>query len=230
MKNTFMESVMKKILLTTLIGLLSFGSLVSEAKTDYQIIEKSLQKLCPDSKAIFLIKYPQLKNLKNSITQTKINKILDKNFTEYKNAKCSDFVNNESYQEETEFKTKLQKENILSIYYFNSGYVKGAAHPSNVISAYNFNTKTGTLLSLKDIFKTNTNFRNKIKALIVKDLNKNNLPVYAADKNEYEFYLTNNSLVIINLFDNHAFQSYETIINYKDIRDMINQIYSNTWK
>lgn len=187
-----------------------------------QIKSKNLQSLCNNAKSTFLITYPQVEKLNNKARENKINQYLKKEFTKFKNGKCEDDNQGETYQEEITYQVKMNNKGLLSIYYMNIGYLKKAAHPNNVSDSFNISLNTGNPIVFKNLFKKDKNYLNKINYQIKKSLEKQNIDIeYQDSKTDFDFYLTDKQLVIINLFDFHAAQSVEAYINYSDIKDII---------
>lgn len=186
------------------------------------IQSKALQKICNNSRSTFLITYPQIQNFKDKSIQNYLNQYLKKEFTRFKNGKCEDDNEGNTYQEQTNYQVKMNNKGILSIYYINSGYLKEAAHPNNLLDSFNFSLNTGKPILFKSLFKKDKNYLNKINYLIKKSLEAQNIDIeYQDSKTDFDFYLTEKQLVIINIFDFHAAQSVEAPINFSAIKDII---------
>jgi hypothetical protein len=209
--------------------LLLFISLLNLVKVDVQaqnsniqVVGKALQTICNNSKSTFLFYYPQIDNLTDKNIKKKVNQYLKKEFTGFKNGTCSDDNQGDSYQEEINYQVKVNKNGVLSIYYENSGYLSGAAHPNNVLDSYNLSLKTGKPFEFKNIFRNDKNYLKKINYMVKKSLAARDIEISLEDSGtDFDFYLTEKQLVIINLFDSHAVQAIEVPINYSYITDII---------
>jgi hypothetical protein len=189
-----------------------------------KVKSKSLQTICNNSKSTFLIVYPQLESFPAQPVQKMINRYLQKEFTKFRNGSCSDDNQGSSYQEEIDYQVKMRTNSILSIYYTNSGYLHNAAYPNNIIYAYNFSLKTGRLFTLKNLFKNDINYLNRLNYLVKKSLESQNIDIEFQDAtHDFDFYLTEKQLVLINIFDFHAAQGIEVPIDYSGIKDIIDK-------
>ncbi len=187
-----------------------------------KIINKNLQKICPNCKCLFFVTYPQLNFLSNNKVQKSINDNLKKEFSAYKNVKCEDFFKNDSYQENTKYEIKLNEKGILSIYYFSTGFLKESAHPNSVIDSFNYSLKTGKKINKNNLFLQDDESNEKIIDLINISLNKQKIDLEFEPENyKFDFYLTSTKIVFINLFEVHAAQGIEAPINYSEIKSIL---------
>lgn len=104
------------------------------------------------------IKYPQLINLGDKNKQSIINDLIKTEALKVLNY-YKDSTNDLTL--EIDYTIKKQDLNILSIIYSGIGYIKGAAHPNNLLYTTNIDINTGKKLRLKDIVNINKNLTSK---------------------------------------------------------------------
>lgn len=115
------------------------------------------------------LQIPVINNLENEKIQSKINKILYKEAVELKN-EIEKMAQNDSeefkkqgwsfrpYMVNTRYEVSYNKKDILSLSVVYWQYT-GGAHGNYNKAAYNFDLKTGKLISLKDLFKEGVKYK-----------------------------------------------------------------------
>ena len=111
----------------------------------------------------------------------------------------------------------------LTIRYY---YMAGGAHGSTAMRAYNLDVATGKRMNLNDLFRTDTNYRERLNEWIREDIRRRGKAHYRFDgiRDSQEFYLTGEGLVIF-------YQPYDIaswadgyvrfLIPYDQLRDML---------
>lgn len=192
-----------------------------------------VSKVTNDSE--FTIYMPQVVGLKDAVVAEHLNTRLSRNLEYDKDVYRKRREQNMGYMPESAKKNlhfwgtyavKLNKNGLLSITVGEYTYT-GGAHGNALLYAYTFNTEDGGQYNLQDIFKPEADYRNRLEAIIKKDImshNKNNYHFEQLKENQ-DFYLTEEGLVVF-------FQPYEIaswadgfvrfIIPYNQISDLIN--------
>lgn len=182
------------------------------------------------------IQYPKLKSLNSEVSQgiiKKINKFLRKEFQDIKkyenDYQCSRNPKKDksAFYLDIKFDVKLNHNHLLSIYYYAVGYLAGAIHPDNEYKAFTFDLRNGNKLLFTDLFRKPSNYTTVINREIFQELK--DMDILATEeeflevqKSNYDFYLTRNSIVIINLYDIHVLQSVEVNLKYEKIKKVLN--------
>lgn len=222
----------KRILLA--LCLFTSISVCSQSREPLSIDSKLIDK--KDKHCTYKIKYPILKLGKDSKYDINVIRNIGKVFID-------DFTKLEKYENEFEcnkkdknaqafsvtgdFTVKLKSDSILSIHSMFSSYAEGNAYPNNVLKSYNFDLTTGKEISFESLFKKDSKYLiplHKFMAeAMIKDKTINDKEEFIAlKKDKYEFYLTPNALVLINLFDIHAMQAIEVAVPYAKIKKYLN--------
>lgn len=123
----------------------------------------------------------------------------------------------------------LNKNGIMSIVNSSYMYIQGAAHGMAVRNAINIDMATGRLYNLQDLFKAGTDYKKKLKDIIVNQIAENNPPLLREFKgiNEnQEYYLTDRELVVFyQLYDYtpYAYGFLEFYIPYEKIENILDK-------
>jgi hypothetical protein len=155
--------------------------------------------------------YIQITNHPNKTIANKINKSLKAHaVAAAASAKDSQIVNNNGWYK-TEVKTKYNKNGKLSVIYFTSVYY-GGLHDLQSTKTYNFDTKTGNQIKLKDILNSRTKIlkANQYTRYIFEVKNSKSDLVYdteaVIDMTKGSFYFRDNGITLI--FDPYEVGSY----------------------
>ncbi|KNY29345.1 WG repeat-containing protein [Pseudobacteroides cellulosolvens] len=141
------------------------GSLIWKQNKDYAFdsgITVKRNKFRPDYYTY--IECPEISGLSDSGMQEKINKKLTDVFLKDKEKIAQDNLENESIQDES-FKAKQNKD-LLTIQANGYIYPIGAAHGMPYTEDYPLNLKTGEIYKLKDLFKANSKYKERLTAII----------------------------------------------------------------
>jgi hypothetical protein len=178
-----------------------------------------------------LIQYPEISGLSDSKVQEKINKMLTDKFVGNNKASNKD---GESYTDSIEINFTADKDKDLLIiseggYY----YPLGAAHGQPTRAAYHIDLKTGNLYILKDLFKKDSGYKEKLSGIIKGKISKANKefgdPIYSEDIGDLEensgFEIKKDALQIY--FAPYAIAAYaagfpEFAVSYDELKDLIN--------
>lgn len=189
------------------------------------------------------IEYASIEGLANKDVQNKINALFKPNVNEIrsgliemaKDSKKYLYVGGQSYEKRS-FVVTYKSPKILSIEVDYSGYNGSAAHDFAHVYTYNFNLENGEQLSLKELFKKDSQYLQILsKKSIAYFLSKAPEEVYGqqiregatpTDKNFKDFLLSNDSLIIV--FQPYqvatgADGSQEIRIPYTDLLDIVDK-------
>jgi len=110
------------------------------------------------------MEWPEISGLADSALQEKINKKLIDTFLKDKEKIAQDNIKNERTQDE-DFKVHKNKD-LLIIQANGYIYPIGAAHGMPYTKDYPLNLKTGEIYKLKDLFKTNAKYKERLTTII----------------------------------------------------------------
>ncbi|OQA19923.1 MAG: hypothetical protein BWY64_00531 [bacterium ADurb.Bin363] len=191
-----------------------------------------------DKKFSITIIYPQVSGLEDKNVEKEVNKFLKKgfltgyegvygrsvNFLDKKDLEfchkdlIENFGNNSTYNIEVEYNIGVNKNNILSIHYTGLAMLTPSAHPSKLLKTFTVNLKDGKIYTFKDLFKEKSNYMSLMEKLI----KKHDLYI-EKQKESYDFYLTTDELILININTSYAIQGFEGNIKFQEIKDIINE-------
>ena len=103
------------------------------------------------------------------------------------------------------YEIKNNQRNILSLSLSNYTYHYQAAHGMTYIKSLTFRLEDGKQYTLKDLFKTNSDYINRISSIIQKQINERDIPLletFTEINPDQEYYIADKSLIIY-------FQLYE---------------------
>lgn len=184
------------------------------------------------------IEYPILTRNKQYPKIRYINRFLKRKFLNLKKYRDKTLCNSPPNQEvkfnftlEINYEVKLNNRKLFSVYYSAIAYEYGYAHPNNTYKAFTFDLKTGKLICYRNLFQ-DKQYSQKINDRIAKNLLKNGFISSIEEfeytkKNVYGFYLTKDSLNIINIFDVHAAQGVEAKLPFGDLRGILKDDFMN---
>ncbi|MEZ0375462.1 MAG: hypothetical protein ACAI44_40615 [Candidatus Sericytochromatia bacterium] len=118
-----------------------------------------------------------------------------------------------TYAEEIKGSVTLHNERVISVHYEGLGMLTPSAHPSKIIGGLTLELKTGRTLKLKDVLKAGALPLVKQEALkALKPILETTTIPEVSKAGDFDFYLTKDKLVLINLFDSYAVASVEAEI------------------
>ena len=191
-----------------------------------------------DGKLSITITYPQLTGLSDKKVENDLNKYFKKGFlTGYEelygrsvnfcDKKDLEFCHKDLIETfgkefkntiEVEYTVGVNKNDILSIDYSGLEILTPSAHPSKLLKTFTVNLKDGKIYKFKDLFKEKSNYMSVIKSILEK--RKSYIEI---QKEGYDFYLTSDSPVLVNINTAYVSQGVEEVIKFKDIKDIINE-------
>jgi len=226
---------MKKITLISVIFTLILFSFSAIASAGVEIKSKDFFYQSSDKKFSIAIKYPQVIGLENPTVEKELNEFFKKeffsgyedlygrevNFLDDKDLQfCyDDFISNfpeSTYSIELEYDTGANKNGIFSVRSAGLAMLTPSAHPTKLVNTFTVNLNTGQIYEFKDLFKENSDYMTLLEDLIKKY-------EYYIDKNGevYDFYLTPEELVLININTPHIIQGFEGNIKFQEIKDIL---------
>jgi len=190
------------------------------------------------------LKLPVLQGMKNTKLQETINSTLENKAIDFKNSLAKDgkeYIEDAKkydfplrpYQADVSYEIGYNKNNIVSFPVTYWEYT-GGAHGNYKTTAYNIDLKTGHELSLEDIFKAGTNYKNIISQEIKKHMEiekdqlfEESITNFKTFSDDQKFYLdSDNNLVFY--FDPYEIAPYssgtiEFKIPFTQIKDILNE-------
>ncbi|MBA2731348.1 MAG: DUF3298 and DUF4163 domain-containing protein [Acidobacteria bacterium] len=216
-------------------GLASAQVRVASIRFAPRLIRDANRKLRYTIKA----KYPQAIGAKDARTQ-KLNQTIRDLITAQVNDFKKDFQPPEermgtagSYLE-TGYVVKLAASDLVSIDFGVDSYFEGAAHGSHSTVGFNFDLKSGKMLSMSDLFKSNSKYLELISSYSIKSLKKALGPdpdmewiqkgAEASEENYRSWTITPKGLTVT--FDQYQVASYaqgpqEVVIPYSVLKNVI---------
>lgn len=227
----------KRVWIFLLSSLLVINPVFSQTENSWVIVQTQSASLNILGCSI-KIQYPKIKPLNSGMVTLgitkKINKFLKREFQDIKkyqneyqcnrNAK----KNQPAFHLEVKYEVKLNYNHLLSIYYYAVGYLAGAIHPDNEYKAFSFDLRNGNRLLFADLFRKPSNYMAVVNKEIFQQLKEMDIlssqeEFVEVQKSHYDFYLTNHSIVIINLYEIHVLQSVEVNLKYEKLKRVLNQ-------
>jgi hypothetical protein len=214
--------------------------------TSVKVKAVQLQRQSEDGRCLINIEYPQVEGLANINVQRKINSQLKDLFLQAPTRtlnvqKCTTESSYSRHQEAvfgwtSDYEIGLNRKGFLSINGYTS--LTPGAHPLNLAKTITFNLKDGSTYGYSDLFKPGSNYIKQINQLIPKkiydylELHIDQTQLDADEiqdivdhfqpKEEYQFYLNDQGLVLVDVFDNHALQAIRVEIGPSEIHEIVN--------
>jgi hypothetical protein len=142
-----------------------------------------------------ILLWPHIEDLPNLAIQNQLNQVLQQE---------ADRLTESSKAPQTttraDYLVTFNKGNILSLSISEFVSPQLAAHPMSYFKAYTMNVHTGKLYQLNDLFKPESNYKERLNPLIQQQINDRNImfinPYGGIKENDQEFYLTPQSLIL----------------------------------
>lgn len=179
-----------------------------------------------DAQRNTLIFYPLVSGLKNTISQQKINQTIMTNLNQL--LKERDFHEPSLVELQGWFEVKTNQRGVLSIALYVYSYT-GGAHGMTKIRTLTFDTTTGKLYPLNELFKSNSNYQEALLNMIKIQVKTRDIPVISEPitfPGNDNFYIADKSLIIYyQLYDLAPYYYGITYfpINIYDIQSMIDE-------
>jgi len=136
------------------------------------------------------------------------------------------------YETYFDYKLKYNQNGLLSVTFLNYQYT-GGAHGLTVQSSHTFNLKTGEEYKLKDMIKDDADYVTLISGIVEKQITKRAkegilpeqpLTPFVAIKDEQDFYLSNNGVVVY--FQLYEYFPYvagiqEFAVDFSELKDIL---------
>ncbi|PIR54522.1 hypothetical protein COU75_00375 [Candidatus Peregrinibacteria bacterium CG10_big_fil_rev_8_21_14_0_10_42_8] len=170
--------------------------------------------------------YPHIKNLSSVQVEVNINATLDELALTMKEVvrNCQETLNDITELDAAvldsttvSYDVKLLNDKIFSVTILSSQMLEGAAHPTNTIDAFVFDLSSGQPVTLSDYFANTPGYEGILEQAIVQALQKEDMDLDGTLRNPVEkFYLTEDALVLVDLFDVYALKGFEVTIPLLD--------------
>jgi hypothetical protein len=178
---------------------------------------------------IISIQYPQIQGLKDEGVEQNINLFLENEFLteqlQHASSTCGTIENLADISHtglEVGLEIKLQSDEYLSLKYFKTTGVLSSLRPTTEYHGYTIDLDDGSVVRYRDLFKADSESRQAMKVIIVKNLPKEvkSNPDIGRDILDYDFYLTKDSVVFFNIFLSPVYQGIEVKIPFTEIEDL----------
>ncbi|MDF2672073.1 MAG: repeat protein [Clostridiales bacterium] len=224
----FFEDVIKASIDDGLYYMDKQGEVLWRASSNYNIAQEiSINEIKFRPNRNVLIYYPEILGLSDKNIQEEINSKLKESFVfgEFYSIRTEDDLD---YNFQTDFTIKYYNKDLLNIEKTGYNYPFGAIHGMPIKSYSHINLKSGKLYSLKDLFKSDMDYKERIDNIIKNKINTrpdDYFPeAFRGINEEQTFIITKDSLYIY--FAPYEIASYaagfpEFEIPYQDIMDII---------
>ncbi|MTI65681.1 MAG: DUF3298 and DUF4163 domain-containing protein [Firmicutes bacterium] len=171
------------------------------------------------------VRYPQITNLENKLVEQQLNKKLKSRAISLMEDQERDQYN--LVYMDASYNVKLNEKKLLSIYFNNYGYSKGAAHGGMLTNSITLDIKSGKEYEIKDLFKPNANFKKRLSDIIKKQIKEKDIYLlgeFESINDNQDYYLTNDKLVIyfqVYEYTPYAYGIPKFDIDYNLISDII---------
>lgn len=166
--------------------------------------------------------YPHIKNLDSVQVEININAAMDTFAMQTKDAirNCpaylAELTENAAEAKDSSvvsFDVKRLDDAIFSVVLLTSQMFEGAAHPNNTIDTFVFDLSEGQPLNLVTYLRDTTSYEEILESYVVRAMEKDGMDIENALLNPIgKFYLTEQELVLVDLFDVHALKAFEVRI------------------
>lgn len=156
------------------------------------------------------IYYPQVVDLPSRDVEQKINEEIF--------AHVQQLVHDQYQKQDTQsfeqmigtYEIKTNERNVLSLSLTNYAYAPYFAHGLTLMKSLTFDTKTGKLYALKDLFQPNSDYERVLSDIIQKQIKEREIPLlgeFPGILPDQDFYIADKSLVVY-------YQAYEITAGY----------------
>lgn len=178
--------------------------------------------------------YPHISNLTSEQIAVNINSVFESYAREIEGnmntclAYMQDLLEEDANLTDTTtvaYDVKRLDDHFFSVTLTKSQYFEGAAHPNNSITTYTFSMRDGQPIDLADLFADDVNTEVLLTDLINDQLTAEGIvtPYPSETANGLgSYYLTDDALVLVDLFSVYAVQGIEVRIPFTAIQDELN--------
>jgi len=224
------------------------GKLKLESIKENPISIKTVSENTETDKIKMTLQFPQIEGLEDKVVEENINSLFRKAAEAAKGeglmnangiVEATDGYNGSPNKCETyfDYRLKYNQKGLLSVIFFNYQYA-GGAHGLTVQSSYTFNLETGEEYTLKDLMRSDADYVSFISGIVKNQIDERIkeglLPDYLltpfeAIKDEQDFYLSNNALVVY--FQQYEYFPYaagiqEFAVDFSELKDMLKPEFS----
>lgn len=179
---------------------------------------------------IISVEYPQIQGIAKANVEQSTNLFLEHEFLTDPlmrvKAICGTEADPQDFSEtglDVSFDIKLQSDKYLSLIYTESTALMSSLRPTVEYRGYTIDLADGSVLSYMDFFKADAMSRAAMKQYIVAGLPaevKSN-PDTNRDVLDYEFYITKDSVVFLDIFRSHVYRAIEVAVPFSKIQDLL---------
>lgn len=175
----------------------------------------------------FKVEYPYVTGFENQEVQRNINDAIIGEVTSLLSSQVLLPAQNTFKEIIISYQIPLKTDNLLSIV-FALYTDTGGAHGNTTFSSLTFNTNTGQVYDLEDLFKPNSNYMNVLSELAVREAEEAEIPFIADYKgvsDNQQFYLTPNGIVLfyqVNEYTPYSYGLFRVTIPYDEIMGILN--------
>ncbi len=226
---------MKRILFRAVfIGLL-VGCTPTLSETEPRVLNKSvdMQRETDGIICIATGMYPNIENLQSTQVEANINSVLNAYYyrVERDMKNCPELLA-ELVEEDSEvidttdlsYFVKRLDDDYFSVVLVRSQYFEGAAHPNNSLETYTFNLMDGQPIALSEWFTSPEVGEVFLIEKINDQLAADDMDMtYPSDTSNGlgTYYVTDDALVLTDLYSVHAVQGYEVRIPFSEMTDVM---------
>ncbi len=171
------------------------------------------------------LNYPEISGLKNSEIERSINELILKKTYDLVEDQKKRFKN--LIQVRGTYEVKLNKSGLLSIYFTNYAFWKGAAHGLTLTDSLTVDLDTGKVYGLEDFFQEESHYIQQISKLIKQQIKARKIQLitdFQTIHKDQQFYLTPQGVVIY--FQTYAYTPYyygipQFTIPYRGLMDLM---------
>jgi hypothetical protein len=174
------------------------------------------------------IHYPHVEKLQNHDAEKKINQAIFHQIHSLLREQGY-YENQNSIEMSGFYEIKSNERDIFSVTLGNYAYIYHHAHGLTILKALTTNIQTGSIFTLKDLFKPGSDYIKKISEIIQNQVKRRNIPLLGEFKSirpDQDFYIADKALVVY-------FQLYEITpyffgfpmfpISVYELQDIINE-------
>lgn len=185
----------------------------------------------PKGTCAYRITYPRLSGLADRALEDRLNTMLKKAFMPAHMKSDEECARDAGARvtAETTFKTGIITDSLVSIAMKTVTSVP-RARPGRDYREFTIDLRTGHVYGFSELFRPDSNYRKRIEEIVIRDATfqrDGDLPsdppveVHGRDFASLDYYLTQKSLVIVNLFDENVMADWVVSIPYEKIADIL---------
>lgn len=168
---------------------------IEHISNSYISIIKKYKKAKINNIYLYFI-YPQLNKMQNKEVQFKINNlILDKIYKLICSVELSELVNSPSIYI-VNYEITYFINYVLSIKFYEYFYIPETRYSTLLLTSITINIKNGIVYGLKDLFDSESNYKDFLNQLINNESIKFNIDVF-----NHNYYLTQDEIIIYNNYE-----------------------------